>query len=48
MQYCKQTAKVEAMSLAIHLLKEFIASERELENEHWRVPAMECSAIARR
>ena len=41
-------SKVEAMSKAIHLLQEMIASERELEVEHWLLPPMDPSAASRR
>jgi len=34
--------------MAIQLLQEMIANERELENEHWLLPPIELSAVIRR
>ena len=48
LQQHSSNSRVEAISMAIQLLQEMIASERELENEHWLLPPIELSAVIRR
>ena len=48
LQHYSSKNRVEAMSMAIQLLQEMIACERELEIEHWLLPSIDPSAVIRR
>lgn len=43
-----QRLKIDAMSLAVHVLQELIEKEQELEAEHWLIPATIRDRFARK